>query len=144
MLMAKQQSFIIAACAAALFAGCTTPAAQTPEQRAEAAKPDPRQGEEVRNICFTQQIRGWRALDRRSVIVESGVKDEYKLDLVGACQPDNAFTSIGLISRVGGGSCLESGDRLVTDERYGMGACSIRKIYKWNKDAGKAAAPTAS
>ena len=46
--------------------------------------------------------------------------------------------------RVGGGSCLESGDKLVTDERYSMGACSIRKIYKWNKDAAKPAAPSAS
>lgn len=141
--MAINPKFILAACAAVLFAGCTTPPAQTAAQIAENAKPDPRQGEEVRNICFTQQIRSWRALDRRSVIVESGVREEYKLDLVGGCQPDDAFTSIGLISRVGGGSCLESGDKLVTDERFNMGACTIRKIYKWNKDAAKPDAKTA-
>lgn len=142
--MVKKSSFIIVAFVATLLAGCSTPAAQTPAEMAEAAKPDPRQGEEVRNICFAQQIRGWRALDRHSVIVESGVRHEYKLELVGACQPDNAFTSIGLISRVGGGSCLETGDKLVTDERYNMGACTIRNIYKWNKDAAKPEASPAS
>ncbi len=142
--MAKHQSLITAACAAILFTGCTTPTAKTPEQLAEAAKPDPRQGEEVRNICFAQQIRSWRALDRRSVIVESSVRNEYKLDLIGGCQPDDAFMSIGLISRVGGGSCLESGDQLVTDARYSMGSCMIRKIYKWNPDAAKPDASNAS
>lgn len=142
--MVKNSSFIIAAFLATLSAGCSTPAAKTPAELAEAAKPDPRQGEEVRNICFTQQIRSWRALDNRSVIVESGVRDEYKLDLIGACQPNDAFTSIGLVSRVGGGSCLESGDKLVTDARYSMGSCSIRRIYKWNKDAAKPEASSAS
>jgi hypothetical protein len=141
--MSRNQKLILAACAAILVAGCTTPPALTAAQVAEKAKPDPRQGEEVRNICFTQQIRSWRALDRRSVIVESGGRNEYKLDLVGGCQPDDAFMSIGLISRVGGGSCLESGDKLVTDERFNSGACMIRKIYKWNKDAAKPEAPAA-
>ena len=41
---------------------------------------------------------------------------------------------IGLVSR-GGGSCLSTGDKLVTDARYNDGSCSIRRIYKWNKDA---------
>lgn len=140
--MARNSKLILAACAAILFAGCTTPSADTAAQAAENAKPDPRQGEAVRNICFTQQIHSWRTLDRRSVIVESGVKQEYKLDLVGGCQPDNAFTSIGLISRVGGGSCLETGDKLVTDARFDGGACMISKIYKWNKDAPKPDAAT--
>lgn len=137
--MMTNPKFILAACAAILFAGCTTPP-QTEAQLAAAAKPDPRQGEEVRNICFTQQIRGWRSLDRDSVIVEAGGRGEYKLDLVGGCQPDNAFTSIGLLSRVGGGSCLEWGDKLLTDERYAAGACMISKIHKWNKDAVQPAA----
>jgi Family of unknown function (DUF6491) len=142
--MAHTHTLTLAACTAILLAACTTPPAKTAAELAEAAKPDPRQGEEVRNICFTQQIRGWRALDRKSVIVESGVHDEYKLALVGSCRPDDAFTSIGLISRVGGGSCLESGDKLVTDERYSMGSCMIGNIYKWNKDADKVPAPAAN
>jgi hypothetical protein len=133
----------LAACASTLFiaAGCSTASTEKAE-----AKPDPRQGAEVRNVCFSSQIRNWRALDNRSVIVEKGLKDEYKLELIGTCQPRDAFTSIGLVSRVGGGSCLEEGDRLITDARYDDGSCSILRIYEWHKDADKApaAAPAAS
>lgn len=133
------QAFKFIASAAAAFAtlaaaGCTTPLADTAD-----ATPDPRQGAEVRNICFQSQIRNWRENDRRSVIVEVGVRDEYKLDLIGACDPGDAFMNIGLVSR-GGGSCLSTGDQLVTDSRYNDGSCSIRRIYEWHKDAGKDAA----
>jgi len=129
----------LVAAVAVMLAACASPPAEVAE-----AKPDPRQGEEVNNICFTQQIRNWRELDNRSVIVEANVRDEYKLDLIGTCQPRDAFLKIGLISR-GGSSCLSRGDTLVTDSRFNEGSCSIRRIYKWNKDAGQAeAAATAS
>lgn len=134
------QTFRIIAAAAAITmlgaAGCSTPLADPAN-----AKPDPRQGAEVRNVCFQQQIRGWRSLDNRSIIVEVGVRDEYKLELMGTCQPDDAFMQIGLVSRAGG-SCLSPGDELVTDARYNDGSCSIRRIYEWHKDAGKDAAAT--
>jgi len=131
--MTHHGKFIAAAAAAILLSACASP---PPAETAD-AKPDPRQGEEVNNICFTQQIRNWRENDRRSIIVEVGVRDEYKLELMGTCQPQDAFMSVGLVSRVGGGSCLTRGDKLVTDARYNDGSCSIRRIYKWNKDAGK-------
>lgn len=128
---------IVAACASALFlAGCSTAPAGTAQAE---KKPDPRQGKEVRSICFQSQIRNWKALDNRSIIVEKTFKEEYKLDLIGTCQPQDAFTTIGLISRIGGGSCLQAGDRLITDARYNDGSCSIREIYEWHKDAGKPA-----
>lgn len=125
----------LAACAGGLFAAaCSTPATETAD-----AKPDPRQGKEVRQICFNSQIRNWRENDRKSVIVEKAVNDEYKLELIGTCQPDDAFLSIGLVSRVGGGTCLSEGDKLVTDARYD-GSCSISRIYEWHKDAANVAA----
>jgi hypothetical protein len=123
----------VAACAAIAAAGCTT------RSDSANAEPDVRQGAEVRNICFQSQIRNWRTLDNRSVIVEVGVRDEYKLDLIGACDPGDAFMNIGLVSR-GGSSCLSTGDQLVTDARYNSGPCSISRIYEWHKDAGKDAA----
>ena len=112
------------------LAALTAAACQTPVETAE-AKVDARQGEEVNQVCFTQQIRNWKANDSRSVIVEKGLRDEYKLDLVGTCDPRDAFMSIGLVSRVGGGSCLSRGDTLVTDARNSSGPCSIQRIYKW-------------
>ncbi len=131
----NRKSGLATACAAIgavlLLAGCQTPADGV---AGADAKPDPRQGAEVRNICFQSQIRSWRENDNKSVIVEVGVRDEYKLELIGACRPEDAFTEIGLVSR-GGGSCLSAGDKLVTDERYGDASCSIRRIYEWHKDA---------
>lgn len=127
--------YLIAACTSALMAAaCTTPATET-----ASATPDPRQGQEVRQICFNQQIRNWREHDRRSIIVEKGMNEEYKLDLIGTCQPDDAFLRIGLVSRVGSGTCLSSGDRLITDAGYD-GSCSIRRIYEWNAETDAATA----
>ena len=113
-------------------------ACQIPESDKPPSPPDPRQGAEVSRICFASQIRSWESLDRDSVIVEAGRDKKYRLELIGACQPDDAFTSIGLISR-GGGSCLTRGDSLVTDTRYTGGPCTIMKIYEWNPDAAKPA-----
>ena len=121
-----------------LLAGvCVAAACQTSTETEKTPEaPDPRRGEQVRQVCFASQIRGWQPEGRRSVVVEKGVKDHYLLELIGPCQPQDAFTSIGLISRIGGGSCLSEGDRLVTDARYNDGFCSIRAIYRWNPDAG--------
>ena len=135
--------FLIAVCSAALaLAACQSSDMQ--KDKMAMKKPDPRQGKQVTQICFNSQIRNWRANDNHSVIVEKGFKDEYKLDLVGACNPQDAFMSIGLVSRVGGGSCLSSGDKLVTDERYAAsGPCTINRIYEWHKDAAKSPDPAA-
>lgn len=132
---------ILAACAPLVIAAaCSTAPAQT----AENAKPDPRQGPEVKNICFGSQIRDWRENDRNSVIVEAGSRKEYKLQLLGGCEPQNAFMSIGLISRFGGGSCLAPGDQLITDTRFAGEICRIEHIYQWNKDAKPPATDAAS
>jgi hypothetical protein len=119
-----------------LLAACSS----TASDKTADTKPDPRQGKEVRQVCFNSQIRNWRENDRKSIIIEKGVRDEYKLDLIGTCQPDQAFVNIGLVSR-GGGSCLSWGDQLVTDAQFD-GSCSIRAIYEWHKDANKPAVST--
>ncbi|MEP7209435.1 MAG: DUF6491 family protein [Alphaproteobacteria bacterium] len=127
--------YLIAVCAAALLATACQSDGKTEKV---AKKPDPRQGKEVTQVCFSQQIRNWRANDSHSVIIEKGLKQEYKLDLAGTCQPESAFLSIGLVSRVGGGNCLSNMDKLVTDSRFaGDGPCFIQHIYEWDKDAGK-------
>ena len=124
------KAFIASTAAVLLATACQSggPGTETAD-----AEPDIRQGEEVSQICFSSQIRNWRENDRKSVIVEKGVNEEYKLELVGACDPQSAFLSIGIVSR-GGMSCLSRGDTLVTDDSFG-GSCSIRRIYKWNEDA---------
>jgi hypothetical protein len=129
----------LAAATLGLMLGACSTAPETPQA---AATPDPRQGKEVSQICFQSQIRSWKEHDRKSIIVERGIRDEYKLDLIGTCQPDQAFLNIGLISR-GGSSCLSKGDQLRTDAQFD-GQCSISRIYEWNKNATPAAASAAA
>ncbi len=125
------KAYIISGAAILMAGACQSPTGE----RAEMAEGevDVRQGEEVSQVCFSRQIRSWSELGRDSVLIEKGVNDHYKLDLIGTCDPQNAFTSIGLVSR-GASSCLSRGDRLVTDDSFG-GSCSIMRIYEWNEDA---------
>jgi hypothetical protein len=131
---------IVAGVAALSLAACQTPN----EGDVARAKPDARQGPEVSRICFSQQIRSWKANDSRSIIVEKNRNEEFKLDLAGPCNPDDAFMNVGLVSRFGGGSCLTSGDRLVTDSRFSGGSCTIHRIYQWLPEATDTAPGAAS
>ena len=94
---------------------------------------NPRQGEEVRQICFASSINGWREVDgeRSSVILTKGVSEEYKLDLSGICDLTYAFNSIA--TRTRGSSCLTRGDDIIfNDGLRGINRCMIKKIYTWN------------
>ena len=94
---------------------------------------NPRQGEEVRQICFASSINGWREVDgeRSSVILTKGVSEEYKLDLSGICDLTYAFNSIA--TRTRGSSCLTRGDDIIfNDGLSGINRCMIKKIYTWN------------
>ena len=93
---------------------------------------DPRIGEEVRQLCFTQSISGWSAVDndRSSLLVNMGINETYKVALVGACDPDWATMGIAVISRAG---CMSAGDKIVTDAQPKRhAACTVSRIYKWN------------
>ena len=94
---------------------------------------NPRQGEEVKQICFASSINGWREVDgeRSSVILTKGVSEEYKLDLSGICDLTYAFNSIA--TRTRGSSCLTRGDDIIfNDGLSGINRCMIKNIYKWN------------
>jgi hypothetical protein len=121
--------------AAAALAACATA-----EQRAEVdaaleREIAARQGDEVDRICFTSNINGWRPLGRDAVLIRQSVRDWYKLDLVGPCEPEWAFNTIAIRSRPTGSSCLTPGDTLATDDRTMPGTCFIDAIHVWNEDA---------
>ena len=119
------RKFAFAAVAALLSASCATPPVETAR-----AKPDPRQGAELTRICFKSEIKDWRKHDDRSVIIRVTNKNAYKLELMGACQPEDAFMSIGLDNRPASG-CIHT---YVTKV---MGSCTIKKIYRWNTSTEK-------
>ena len=112
-----------------LLSACTNVAVENIKE----VEINPRQGEEVKQICFASSINGWREVDgeRSSVILTKGVSEEYKLDLSGICDLTYAFNSIA--TRTRGSSCLTRGDDIIfNDGLSGVNRCMIKKIYTWN------------
>ena len=112
-----------------LLSACTNVAVENNKE----VEINPRQGEEVKQICFASSINGWREVDgeRSSVILTKGVSEEYKLDLSGICDLTYAFNSIA--TRTRGSSCLTRGDDIIfNDGLSGVNRCMIKKIYTWN------------
>ena len=112
-----------------LLSACTNVAVENNKE----VQINPRQGEEVKQICFASSINGWREVDgeRSSVILTKGVSEEYKLDLSGICDLTYAFNSIA--TRTRGSSCLTRGDDIIfNDGLSGVNRCMIKKIYTWN------------
>lgn len=85
-------------------------------------------GDEVNSICFTRQINSWQEFDDRSIILERGRNDYYKVDLAGSCMPRDAFVGLQFHSR--SGICLNVGDEIdFPDDR--APSCTIRRIHEW-------------
>ncbi|MAY55297.1 MAG: hypothetical protein CMQ46_11850 [Gammaproteobacteria bacterium] len=85
-------------------------------------------GEEVNSICFSRNIDSWREHSATSVILRANIDEYYLVDLVGACQPSEAFATISVESRTG--VCLSPGDRIGFDNDRAP-ACSISEIHRW-------------
>lgn len=111
----------------------------------EPAKPDPRRGEEVSQICFTRSIDNWRTIKGAddAVLLERGVNDWYYVDLIGACEEQRLrfAQSVAIVSRPAGG-CLTPGDTLIfsdsvffNDRPIERNRCTVRRIYAWDEAA---------
>lgn len=112
-----------------LIVGLVLVACQSSEEIRSSAIERGQAGEQVDRICFTRQIDSWQRLDERSIVVRRGMNDYYRLELMGACDPRDAFVAIQLESR--SGMCLSQGDRVRFDrDRSGL-SCSIRRIHEW-------------
>ena len=101
--------------------------------------PDPRIGEEVRQICFARSIDGWRHPKGlgKAVLLEKGVNDWFLVEVSGPCRSsDFRFAeSIGIDTRPAGG-CLSRGDRiLVRGAGNFVNRCIVTRIYEWDDDA---------
>ncbi|TRX53955.1 DUF6491 family protein [Thalassomonas sp. M1454] len=114
-----------------LLSACATNTADQAPQ-----KPDPRQGEEVTQICFNRTMDSWSPIEgeNKALVVFDRRKEQYKLDLIGTCDPDFAMLRIATISR-GASNCLSKGDKVITDadmDRHDN--CTIMGIYKWHPE----------
>ncbi len=123
-----------------LLMSCTTPSATEMAASAEAEKPDPRRGEELKRICFSGTISGFQNATKSSVVVSKGSKD-YLITTRQSCYDLEYANSLALRSYSG---CLTRGDKLIGfDSPFGNNnsgppsiACYIDKMYEWDKDAG--------
>lgn len=103
---------------------------------AQPKKVDPRQGEEVNQVCFNRTMDSWSPIEgqNKALIVFDRRKEQYKLDLIGTCDPEFAMMRIATVSR-GSSSCLSRGDKVITDadmDRHD--SCTIMGIYKWHPE----------
>lgn len=120
------------AAGAALAAVMAAPAAG----ETGAAAADPRLGPEVDRICFARNIRNWREVrgEGRVVLLERGVNDWYRVELMGACDASTFrfARTIGLETRPAGG-CVGRGDVIIVREAGSFTRrCMISRMYKWN------------
>ena len=109
------------------------------DKKAAEAGPDPRIGKEVNSICFQSTINGWRAVKGEDdvVLLERGVNNWYRVELLGACDYRlfRSAISIGIDSRPGGG-CVTRGDRIIVEDGPGFNrSCVITRMYEWDEDA---------
>ena len=123
------------------LAACQTTNADEDTERGIAAfSDDIRLGEEVSKICFAGQIDGFRDTRRDTVILESGVRDEYIVEVMGGCQNLRHAGSIALDTNM---SCLHKFDNIIVFDSafatkttpFSQERCAIKSIYKWDEDA---------
>lgn len=80
--------------------------------------------------CFRpDDVRGFRALDRNTVIVQVGVNDRYRLDLVAPCPEVNWSERIAITSR-SMRICSGLDADIVAPSRIGPQRCPVRTITK--------------
>ncbi|HLT64014.1 MAG TPA: DUF6491 family protein, partial [Pseudohongiella sp.] len=87
------------------------------------------QGERVNSLCFSRSINSWHELSPSSVILRVNRNDYYRVDLIGTCRPENAFSTISIQSR--NGMCLAAGDTISFDNDFAADSCSVTNIYHW-------------
>ncbi len=116
------------------LAGCMTTAApsDTPQAGVAKYKRDMRLGESVSNICFAGQIGAFRLFGQDTVIVKSGLGDEFILDVAPGCSPLDIANSVAMET---GKSCLAAQDNIIVAESSGVSEnCTVLSIYRWNEE----------
>lgn len=113
---------VFAAAAVTVVASC-----QTNERPNEVARGT--LGESVNSICFTRQINDWQPLGDRALILQHGLDDYYRVELIGTCDVRDAFLNLQVETRAG--SCLNTGDEVRFNNRPGE-VCSVGDMHRWH------------
>ncbi len=129
--------------------GCaaTHPGAPTADETAVSAPQslaeDPRVGEEMDRICFTNGISGFSDYNgpEDALILRRGPGREYLVTLFPGCITVDRAQRVAFVDRFSG-SCLMRGDEiLVSAELFRAGSsldndvCRISEVYAYDRDA---------
>ena len=88
-----------------------------------------------KRTCFwVQNVNGWSAADDHTVYLRTGVKDVYRLDLMGACQDITWNQDIGLISHGSSSICSPLDATIVSKGPLGPQRCPVRAVTKLTPD----------
>jgi hypothetical protein len=122
-----------------LLLSCST-VADTGPRGIAAFESDPRLGEQVNKICFKRNIDGFSNATRDTVVLSSGVNDDYIVKVFGNCTNLRHAQGIAIDSNL---SCVSENDYLIVsesvfpsnDRAFDLERCAIDKIHKWDKRA---------
>ncbi|WP_309646384.1 DUF6491 family protein [Phenylobacterium sp.] len=90
-----------------------------------AAKPKPK-----RQCFFADNVSSFSAVDDRTVNLRVGVKDIYRLDLLGPCHDIDWEHEIGIQSRGSSWICSGLDATIITKTAIGPQRCAVRTVTK--------------
>ena len=94
-------------------------------QAADTAKPKPHRA------CFwTRDVNSWSAADDHTVYIKVGVKDVYRLDLMGACPDIDWSWKMGLESHGSSSICSALDATIIAKSPIGPQRCPVREVTK--------------
>lgn len=102
------------------LAACAAPAS-TPAVAAAATEP--------RACFFSNRITNFRAADDRTVYLKVGIKDVYRLDLLGACPDVDWGWSLGVRSQ-SSTICTGLDVDLMVPTPIGPQRCPVKRLHK--------------
>lgn len=109
------KSILILTAAASLSAGAA--------QAADTAKPH-------RSCFWTRDVSSWSAADDRTVYIKVGVKDVYRLDLMGPCPDIDWSWKMGLESHGSSSICSALDATIIARSPIGPQRCPVREVTK--------------
>lgn len=90
---------------------------------ADAAKPQ--------RACFlARNVDGWSATDDHTVYVRVGVKEVYRLDLLGPCPDIDWSWNLGLVSHGSSWICSPLDATIIAQSPIGPQRCPVRAVTR--------------
>ncbi|MFN3511839.1 MAG: DUF6491 family protein [Phenylobacterium sp.] len=109
---------------------------------AAAQAADPQPAAKADRQCFwTRNVSGYTPVDDQTVNVRVGVRDVYRMELMGICPDVDWSHQIGLVSRGGSHICTGLDATIVVNGPLGPQRCPVKSIRKLTPEEAAALSP---